>query len=126
MAFPQSFFADLLCSADVSGHLGGMLFEQQQQKHPQEAGRAQGDQQLGEDGQAPVLGHVGQRVREHVHDLGHHALHVGLGLGRAALVGLWRTQVRLLQDRRAQDTIVLFFWSQRSDRLKSQNVLKVM
>lgn len=57
-----------------------MLFEEKQQEHPEEAGWAQGDYQLGEDGQAPVLGHMGQCVGEHVHDLGDHTLHVGLGL----------------------------------------------
>lgn len=57
-----------------------MLLEEQQQENPEEAGWAKGDYQLREDRQAPVLGHVGQRVGEHVHDLGHHTLHVGLRL----------------------------------------------
>lgn len=51
-------------------------------------GGAQRGDQLGEDGQPPVLGHVGQRVGEHVHDLRHHHDRVGGGGAVGEAVGL--------------------------------------
>jgi len=71
-----------------AGGLGGVLLEQQQQQHPQETGGAQRGHQLGEDGQAPVLWHVGQGVHEHVHDLGDHHVYAARLRSLAALVGL--------------------------------------
>lgn len=68
--------------------LCGVQLQQQQHEDPQEVGGAQRRQQLAEDRQPPVLGHVRQRVGEHVHDPRHHGDHDGGGRAVREAVGL--------------------------------------
>lgn len=46
--------------------------EQKKHQDPQEVGGAHRGDQLREDGQTSVVGHMRERVGEHVHDPGHH------------------------------------------------------
>lgn len=60
----------------------GVQLKQQQHQDPQEAGRAQRLHQLDQHGQATVVGHVRQRVGEHVYDPRHDGVHVSRGILR--------------------------------------------
>lgn len=87
--------------AGAAGGARGVQFEQEQHQDPQEAGGAQRNHQLGQHGETAVLGHVGQRVGEHVDDPRHHGVHAGRGVvGEAA--GL-STQVQQRSPTRSYD-----------------------
>ena len=65
-----------------------VLFKQQDQENPEEPLCAQRVNKLDKDGQAPVLGHMGQRVHKHVNDLDHDVLHVPRDFGGVATIRL--------------------------------------
>lgn len=65
-----------------------VLFKEQDQENPEEPLCTQCVNKLDKDGQAPVLGHVGQRVHKHVNDLDHDVLHVPRDFGGVATIRL--------------------------------------
>lgn len=60
----------------------GVQLKQEQHQDPQEAGGAQRLHQLAQQGQPTVVGHVGQRVSEHVNNPCHNGVHVSRGILR--------------------------------------------
>lgn len=68
--------------------LSDILVKEQHEEDPEEPPRAQGVDELHEDGQAPVLRDVRQRVHKHAGDLHHGLLHAPADFRRVSAIRL--------------------------------------
>lgn len=87
---------NLVCAWCRCHSFGHILLKEQDQENPEEFISSHGSDQLGQDGQAPVLWHVGQGIHKDTNDLDHHLLH--------ASRGLWQVTVFSLGTQRAGET----------------------
>lgn len=91
----------LVCAWCRSHGFGHILLEQQHQQNPEELVSSHRGDQLRQDGQAPVLRHVGQGIHKHADDLYHHFLHASRWLRQITVLSL-RTKTDSSSNRRSQ------------------------
>lgn len=80
--------ANLVCAWCRRHSFGHILLKEQHQENPEEFVSSQRGDQLGQDGQAPVLRHVGQGIHKHTNDLDHHLFHASWGLWQVTVFSL--------------------------------------
>lgn len=81
-------YSDLFSTGSQQHCFRDILFKKQDEEDPEESFCTQCVDKLNEDGQAPVLRDVGQRIHKYVHDFHHDLFHVSCDFHRVSTIRL--------------------------------------
>lgn len=81
-------YSDLFSTGSQQHCFRDILFKKQDKEDPEESFCTQRVDKLNEDGQAPVLWDVGQRIHKYVHDFHHDLFHVSCDFHRVSTIRL--------------------------------------
>lgn len=111
--------ANLVCAWCCRHSFGHILLKEQHQENPEEFVSSHCGDELGQDGQAPVLWHVGQSIHKHTNDLDHHLFHASRGLRQVTVFSLCTNMGTAVQTGYCR-----WLWSRFCNLRKQEEVLR--